>query len=151
MENKTKETKFFKATIKGGHIRRSHYVIFWHYIRANSSKEAAEICKSLPRAKKDHKDFIINIEEITFEEYQNGYAEELNDPYLQCRNKQEQDKIIELIQERIIPDPHYFEVMPKEKRNHYIKQDKKCRSKKSYVNRYVDHVGDWRREYVMAS
>lgn len=148
-EGKWLETKqrYFVATIKGGHVRRSHYIVFWHYMKASSYEEAKEICKNLPRAKKDHKGFIIQMKEITYEEYLKGKEEELNDPYLRCHNKQEQNLIYEQISNRIFPDPHYLEVIVREKRKYYNLEKKEIKSRKAY-SKYVDPIGNWKREYA---
>lgn len=138
--------KYYEATLKGGHVRRSNYIIFWHYVIADSKKEVAEICKTLPRVKKDHKDYILELKEITFEEYMEGRKRELYDPYLKCMNKQQQEAIYELIKNRIVIDSHYFETMPKEKKRFYNKTVKKQKNKKSYM-KYVDTFM-WENKYV---
>lgn len=149
--NSNETTKYFVATIKGGHVKRSHYIVFWHYLKATSLKEAAEKCKTIPRGKKDHKDMILDLKEVSYEEFLRGREEELKDPYLNCKNKQEQDQIYHLIEDRIVPDPHYKESMPKEKRKHYnCENNKKGKSKKSYTNRYTFIKGDWDYEYAIA-
>lgn len=151
-EEKEMETRqrYFVATMKGGHVRRSHYVVFWHYMKACSFEEAKEICKNLPRAKKDHKDFILEMKEITYEEYLEGRKKELNDPYLRCSNRQEQDLIYDQIESRIFPDPHYFEKIVREKRRCYNLEKKVMKSRKAY-SKYIDPAGNWKREYAKAA
>ena len=130
MEKLQNNTKYYKAILKGGHVGRQHYIEFSVYIAAKSKEMALEACRNMPRAKKDHKDFIISFKEISYDEFVSGREEMKNDPYLLCKNKQQQEMIMEQIRHRIKPDPHFEEVRKEKK--------KPKMSNRRYVNNYCD-------------
>lgn len=137
-DNHVNDTKFYKAILKGGHVSRKYYIEFYSYICAPTKKDAAKKCREVPRAKRNHKDFILDLNEISYSEYSEGINSNNHDPYLHCKNKQEQDKILPLISDRIKPDPHFEEGKNNRKKN--------PAGKKRYTNRYVDLRNDWIKE-----
>ena len=60
-----KTMNYYVATVKGGHVGEKYYIDFHEPIMALTKKEAAEICKTLPRAKKGQKDLIRGIRNAT--------------------------------------------------------------------------------------
>lgn len=129
------DVKYYRALLKGGHVSRRYYVEFYSYICAPTKKDAAMKCREVPRAKRNHKDFILALDEISSGEFCEGKINNVQDPYLLCKNKQDQDKILPLISNRIKPDPHFEETNNAKK--------KSPANKKKYRNHYVDLRENW--------
>ena len=96
--------KYYAVCCKCGHVRPNRYVEITFAIRANSGKEAAEIARRIARVKHNKKTAIISCKEITKEEYDTLNETNRNDPYLKCKNVQEQ-RLIEDFESRIINEP----------------------------------------------
>lgn len=105
MKNETE--KYYCVICKCGHVGRSHYIPIAFAIRAVTKKEAAENARQFPRVKHQHKDAVLNVEEITPEEYETLLEANGTDPYLKCKNKQEQRRIPNL-SSRMCADPHFI-------------------------------------------
>lgn len=86
------KNKFYAVITKCGHVGKDKYREVIFPINADSGKEAAEIARWIPRVKHHKKDAIIDVTEIDYIEYKALLEKNLNDPYLQCRNVQEQNK-----------------------------------------------------------
>lgn len=86
------KNKFYAVTTKCGHVGKNNYIKVIFPINAESGKEAAEIARWMPRVKHHMKDAIINVNELTFEEYEELLERNSNDPYLKCQNVQEQNR-----------------------------------------------------------
>lgn len=97
--------KCYEVLCKCGHVGRQHYIPIAFPIIAISKKEAAEIARKLPRVKHHHKDVILEVNEITYEEYEILLEKNRNDEYLQCHNIQEQNQLN--LSARLVEDPHY--------------------------------------------
>lgn len=54
--------------------------------------------------KRDHKDAIVNVTSIDYEEYMRIKAVNNADPYLHCKNRQEQNSTCSDLEDRIMPD-----------------------------------------------
>lgn len=89
--------KLYKVTAKCGHVGRNFFVIKDFPIKASNGKEAAKIARNIPRVKHHHKDAILNVNEISVEEYERLIVENNNDPYFHCVNVQEQRQYEEVI------------------------------------------------------
>lgn len=83
--------RYFKVKAKCGHVRKKYFLPVEFAVMASSAKEAASIARHIPRVKHDHKDAISSIEEISYEEYELLRIENEENPYLNCKNKQEQN------------------------------------------------------------
>lgn len=99
--------KFFRVTCKCGHVGKQFFIRIDFPVNAESGKEAAEIARSIPRVKHDHKDAVLNCVEIDKEEYLILQKINNNDPYLQCKNPQEQAHIYGFV-ERLETEPRYL-------------------------------------------
>lgn len=95
--------KYYEVTAKCGHVGKNNCIFITFACVAESGKEAAAKVRLYKRVKHDHKDAIRNVNEITFEEFMELKAENDADPYLHCKNSQEQRKIPDF-DSRIIPD-----------------------------------------------
>ena len=85
--------RFFKITAKCGHVGRGKCIWITFVTMAESSKEAAKKAREFKRVKHHHKDAIGSVKEISFDEFITIKAENDADPYLHCKNVQEQRKI----------------------------------------------------------
>ena len=85
------EIKYYAVTAKCGHVGKGKYIEVTFAIEATSGKEAAKIGRMMPRVKRDHPQAIISVERINLEEYIELANSNAENPYLQCKNKQEQN------------------------------------------------------------
>ena len=88
--------KLFKVTTKCGHVGRYNYLYIEFPIVAENAKEASRIARWMPRAKHHDKYCIASCVEISKEEYIRVCKKNDEDPYLKCKNKQEQNLIKDL-------------------------------------------------------
>ena len=133
------KSKFYRVTCKCGHVGRQFFIRIDFPVNADSGKEAAEIARNLPRVKHDHKDAILNCVEIDYEEYQIIQKINNNDPYLKCKNIQEQELIVGLA-DRLEPEPKYQEAIIKSRRNVVeFKNKKRSCAEKSYISYQMDY------------
>lgn len=102
------ESKYYKVTCKCGHVGRGHFIRIDFPVKAMDGREASAIARELPRVKHHHKDAIIACLEITFEEFEALSEKNKYDPYLRCKNVQEQSQIADLAL-RIEPEAGYVE------------------------------------------
>ena len=96
---------YFKVTAKCGHVGKGNYIPISFAITAYDAKHAAQIARRKGRVKHDHPDAIINVEKISREEFNDLRAKNAADPYLQCKNVQEQRAIAD-IESRIEVDEY---------------------------------------------
>lgn len=97
--------RYYRVKAKCGHVGgRKNYIDINFYTIAESGSEAAAFIRKAPRVKHHHKDAIRSVEEISAAEYQIGKSEYENDPYIQCKNKQQQNTIWYLISTRVMPE-----------------------------------------------
>ena len=98
------DKKYFEVTAKCGHVGKNKYIPITFFVNAESAKEAAEICRDIPRVKHDHRDAILNVAEITNTEFVEGIRNNECDPYLQAKNIQQQRKVKDVIATRILDE-----------------------------------------------
>lgn len=131
--------KYFAVKCKCGHTgSKMNYIPIVFPVVASSGKEAAAVARRFPRCKHNHKDCILNVEKINFEEYKKLYTKNKHDPYLHCSSIQEQRQYN--LTDRYIKDPHYCinEVAyEKEDQKHQTYHGKtKIRNPKRFVKYY---------------
>ena len=102
MENK----KYFAVTTKCGHVGRKYYLPVTFPVVAESGKEAARLGRDIPRVKHAHKDAILDVREISYEEYLILVDENKNNMYLKCENKQQQKSWCGDIKDLVLYDAH---------------------------------------------
>lgn len=95
--------KYFIVTAKCGHVGRLHCIWIDFAVAADSAKEAAKKVRWFKRVKHNHKDAICLVREVAFEEFIKQRAINDDDPYLHCKNIQQQ-RLIENIESRICED-----------------------------------------------
>ncbi len=133
------KSKFFRVTCKCGHVGKQFFIRIDFPVNADSGKEAAEIARNIPRVKHDHKDAILNCVEIDYEEYQIIQKINNNDPYLKCKNPQEQAHILGF-DERLEPEPKFLKAVVKSRRNVVeFKNKKRSYAEKSYISYQMDY------------
>ena len=97
--------RYFKVVTKCGHVGRYNCIWINFAIVAESKQQAADKVREEGRVKRNHKDFIKEIQEISFEEFMELKAQNDADPYLHCKNIQEQNRIVGF-EERISVDEY---------------------------------------------
>ncbi len=94
-------TKFYKAVCMCGHVGRNNYIPIAFAVKATDGKEAAKIARDLPRVKHHKKYAVLSCDEINEEQYEELRRINDSDPYLSCKNIQEQREHPEIIQRAI--------------------------------------------------
>ena len=97
--------KYFSVKTKCGHVGKYNCVWINFAICAESAKEAVVIVKKIGRVKRHHKDFIYSIQEIDFDTFIKLKAQNDLDPYLHCKNIQQQ-RALKGFEERIEIDEY---------------------------------------------
>ena len=97
--------KYFMVIAKCGHVGRRNYIPIKFAVVAESGKDAAKKVRDFSRVKRDHKDAILDVRSISFEEFVEIKEMNNNDPYLHCRSKYEQ-KLITNLTDRLEVDLH---------------------------------------------
>ncbi len=95
---------YYVVSAKCGHVGKNNYYRGKFYVYAENGSEAASVVRNRPRVKHDHKNAILDIKRITFEEYIKGYIEESHKPYYMCTNKQQQLDNWDNIKEDVYPE-----------------------------------------------
>ena len=80
------------------------YIPITFPVRAISAAEAASVTRAFPRVKHDHKDAILSVKEVDADEYDDQRTVNNYDPYLMCRNRQEQLREYDAIYNRLVEE-----------------------------------------------
>ena len=107
--------KYYEVVAKCGHVGRNNCVFIHFACAAYDEKDAAYKVRFFPRVKHDQKDAIKSVREISFEEFMILKSQNDADPYLHCKNLQEQKKIPDF-EIRVISDKR--KIKEKKKRSH---------------------------------
>ena len=94
---RNEKINYFEVIAKCGHVGKRFYIPIKFAVAAESSKEAAKIARSIPRVKHDHKDAILSVKKISYQEY--VQLEEEND-----KLKEDKKKAIEYIKDNACYD-----------------------------------------------
>ncbi len=97
--------RYFAVETKCGHVGKNMCIYIWFAVKADSGKAAAAKARDYKRVKHHHKDAIREVREISFEEYIQLRLDNTNDPYLQCKNIQQQ-RGLDNLEERIEEDKY---------------------------------------------
>ena len=84
---------FFEVQAKCGHVGRYKYVVIKFYIETDTAKDAATIIRRVPRVKHNHKDAIIGVKKIGYQEYVDGIKQNEEDDYFHIHNSSDQKRI----------------------------------------------------------
>lgn len=124
---------YYLVTAKCGHVGKSKYMPIIFPVQAESGKDAARIVRQIGRVKHDHKDAILKVEKTT----ENSYLEQIeinnHDSYLKFSSKHEQNEYKDLINERVLDDPHSIKVIYKRKRDSVLYRLKKYQIQMRYA------------------
>ena len=126
-----KGQKYYAVHCKCGHVKPNRYVEIVFAVRANNGKEAAEMARRFARVKHNKKNAIINCYQITREKYEDINKTNRKDPYLKCKNIQEQ-RLIEGFESRICYEPEpVVHKKSKQERKDFVKY--KLRKQKQFI------------------
>lgn len=92
----------YAVTAQFGHVGRGKYIPKTIPVYAGNGREAAEKVRWMPRVKHHRKDAIIDVRNISEEEYLELKEINKNDPYFKVGSKQEQEKLCLDIDESVI-------------------------------------------------
>ena len=95
---------YYAVKAKCGHVGKRYYYPVVFGIIANNGVEAAKVARNLPRVKHDHKDAILFVKKICLDEYNQIILANKKNPYLKCKNIQEQNKINEFIKDDLVEE-----------------------------------------------
>ena len=128
--------KFFAVTAKCGHVGRRFYIEKTFGVIAESKKEAAQKAKLIPRVKHDHKDVIISVNDISYEEFNKINKKNSKDPYFSCKNTQDQRQFIDFedLQEESWTEYEDYAENRDGKRRLSLKNNKKRQKLNKYNN-----------------
>ena len=126
---------YYKVICKCGHVGRKHYVPIQFAIIAKNGKEAAKRGRYLPRVKHQHKDAILNVIKINYEDYLMLKEINNNDPYLKCKNIQQQNKTCDLTDRLMIDEQNMVKPIDKSKRKERVEYVLKKRKLVERLNR----------------
>lgn len=121
---------YYVVTAVCGHVGKGRGIDKDFAVRAFNGKEAARIARDLPRVKHDMKGAIKNVVEVDFERFERQILINDNDPFLRCRNRQEQNLLC--------PQLDFYTIEKEEKRK------KQKVSEKRYFNNYCYHSDSMR-------
>ncbi len=97
--------RYFAVETKCGHVGKNKCIYIWFAVKAENGKEAAARAREYKRVKHHHKDAIRGVRKISFEDFIQLRIENANDPYLQCKNIQQQREL-DNFEERIEIDEY---------------------------------------------
>lgn len=81
--------KYYKVIAKCGHVGMSRYYAGAFYIAADTGKEAAKIVRNRPRVKHEQKDAILELTQISHDDYTQGKLETRSNPYFHATSRYE--------------------------------------------------------------
>ena len=122
-----KAFQFYIVDAVCGHVGKKNAVIKSFAITATGAKEAAAVCREIPRVKHDFKYAIRKVRKVSLEQYLIQRTWNAFDPYLTATNIQEQNSIKE--------DLHLVSMEDLGKKDPYKKTRKV--SPKRYLNNYL--------------
>ena len=130
---------YYKVYAKCGHVGIRKCINIWYAIEADSKKDAAAKVRWFPRVKHHHKDAILDVIEISKEEYIDILNKNNDDPYLKCHSRQEQNAIKD-IYNRIIDDQYNLYKEEHIKKELVVYRNKLIRNVRKYAkfNHYFD-------------
>ena len=141
------EYKYYIVKAKCGHVGRDKYMPIKFPIMAKNKKQAADIVRHKPRVKKDHKDAILDVNEVDKKTFDNQVFCNNYDPYLNVKSKYEQNKVMSLICFRLQEDNHSKKKVVKTKRSNVgyklLKQAIEIAQKKIEINNYLERNYVW--------
>ena len=132
--------RYFSVECKCGHAGKMYYIPIKFAIEADNGREAAEKGRWIPRVKHHQKYCILDVEELTEEEYYLLLSENRNDPFLNCHS--DEDQMCIDLEDRKMREPWFYNGYKKA----YEEKDRKAlfngktliRNPKKYMRNYRD-------------
>lgn len=122
--------KYFKVTVKFGHVGKNNYYKGYLFINAESGKDAARIARYFPRVKHDHKDAILQVEKIDFQTFKSESKKNCALNYFKCYNVQKQRE-------------YFFEIEDSVYRENAVEQEYVRHSKKRSLRKIYNDDPDF--------
>ena len=88
---------YYEVEAKCGHVGTKNCIWIKFAVWAEDGRQAAAKARKISRVKHDHKDAIRYVKNISFEEFVVLKAQNDADPFLHCKNIQQQRKIENII------------------------------------------------------
>ena len=126
--------KYFAVTAKCGHVGRNNYIIKTIAIIADNAKEAAKIARWTGRVKHNDKKAIIQVINISYEEYLELVKQMNNDAYFNCKNIQEQRCYCDDINKSVYQEEN------KQEREELKSKRKNRVKRKMDINKFVERM-----------
>ena len=108
-------TRYYLVKTKCGHVRRGNYIPITFPVEAVSAKKAAAIARQKPRVKHNHLDAILDVKEVSYDEFRVQEERNMFDPYLRIHSRKEHREMLPMFAFRIVP-----ETKKPRKRNGYV-------------------------------
>ena len=93
--------RYYAVNTKVGHVGKGKYIEVTFAIKAENGREAARIAREMPRVKRDNPDAILDVDEISYEEYLELIGNNKKDPYFSCTCRQDQNRLCPDIYKRV--------------------------------------------------
>ena len=119
---------YYRVRAKCGHVGRNHYIEKDFFVTASSGKEAACKVRCLPRVKHHHKDAILNVKQISRDEFCEGIEIHRSDYYFKVTNSTEQ-RLFEAVNPEDVRREHNREAFRKTRNVGYILRRRKILEK----------------------
>lgn len=126
------EDNYYLVTVKCGHVGRHRYMPITFPIKSENAKDAVNIARNIPRVKRNHPDFVIDVRLTDEQGFLKQSIINAKDPYLKVERKADQNKIIHLFEDRLIDEPNY--------------QRNKLKKEVKFYGAWVDDEKSWRRK-----
>lgn len=98
--------RYFSVECKCGHAGKMYYIPVKFAIVAENGKEAAEKGRWTPRVKHHQKYCILDVKELTEDEYYLLLSKNRNDPFLNCHS--DEDQMLIDIEDRKVREPWFY-------------------------------------------
>lgn len=105
MQRENNRIRYFLVTAKCGHVGKGYYIPITFAVVSESKQTAAAFTRELGRVKHHHKDAIIDVAEVMWEEYRAQSFHNARDPYLNISYGQKFKLPLSDLAERILPEP----------------------------------------------
>lgn len=127
---------YFIVKAKCGHVGRNNSIIISYAVKAIDAKNAAKKTRNFPRVKHHCKYAILSVEKVNYKRFKHQYKDNNNDPYLKCRNVQDQTNVYSLIQHRIITE---IDAVEDDIKNNRFERLILLRKKRKNIQRYANN------------
>ncbi|MDR0885199.1 MAG: hypothetical protein LBN22_02340 [Clostridiales Family XIII bacterium] len=139
------DKSYYAVTVKCGHVGRNHYMPITFAISAEDGAAAAQLARGFKRVKHDHKDVILCVNKIDIDEFITIKTNNNHDPYLHCKNIQDQRKYNQEIEKRKVPEKlvagKKHKIVDSRNQQHYVGKNVIKTNLKRFTKYYTDLQG----------